>query len=68
MIYLQHQKLQHLWLCHYKNSTSLHYEILFRSHYTHFSLLLSSTILVAPNKQFENLKLLAGFLGQESKL
>ena len=68
MIYLQHQKLQHLWLCHYKNSTSLHYEILFCSRNTHFSLSLSSTILVAPNKQFVNFELLAGFLGQESKL
>ena len=35
--------------------------------YTHLSLSLIFTILVAPNKQFLNLKLLVGFLGQASK-
>ena len=34
---------------------------------TYFSLLLFFTILVAPNKQSVNLKLLLGFLGQASK-
>ena len=35
--------------------------------YTYFSLSLFFTILVALNKQFLNLKLLVGFLGQASK-
>ena len=35
--------------------------------YTYFSLSLLFTILVAANKQFLNLKLLVGFLGQASK-
>ena len=35
--------------------------------YIHFYLSLLFTILVAPNKQFLNLKLLVGFLGQASK-
>ena len=35
--------------------------------YTNFSLSIFFTILVAPNKQFLNLKLLVGFLGQVSK-
>ena len=36
--------------------------------YTYVSFSLFFIVLVAPNKQFLNLKLLAGFLGQASKL
>ena len=35
--------------------------------YTYFFLSLFLAILVAPNKQFLNLKLLVGFLGQSAK-
>ena len=47
---------------------NLHYQMLFRIHYIHtFLYHYFFTILVTPNKQFLNLKLLVGFLGQAFK-
>ena len=50
--------------------TTLHEPTLlnvFHSHYTLFIISLFFATLVEPNKQFLNLKLLVGFLGQASK-